>query len=44
MITVRVDPNIQLRPIKPMHAAGQPPFGGGFLKFDFSYIKHLQNA
>ena len=30
--------------IKPMHAVGQPPFGGGFLSFDFSHMRHLQNA
>ena len=30
--------------IKPMHAMGQPPFTGGFLKLDFSHIEHLKNA
>ena len=44
MITVRIDTGKQIKPIKPMHAVGQPPFGGGFLKFDFSYIEHLKNA
>lgn len=44
MITVKVDSTKQVKPIKPMHAVGQPPYGGGFLKFNFSYIKHLQNA
>ena len=44
MITVSVNPKHTIKPIKPMHAAGQPPFGGGFLKFDFSYIRHLKNA
>ncbi|MBO7170937.1 MAG: hypothetical protein J6W28_07160, partial [Clostridia bacterium] len=33
-----------VRPLKPMPAVGQPPFGGGFRKFDFSPMKHLQNA
>ena len=27
-----------------MHAVGQPPFGGGFMKFDFSHMEHLKNA
>lgn len=44
MITIRVNSDKQIKPIKPMHAMGQPPYGGGFLKFDFSHIKHLQNA
>ena len=44
MITVRIDTGNRIKPIKPMHAVGQPPFGGGFLKFDFSYIQHLKNA
>ena len=30
--------------IKPMHAVGQPPFGGGFLCFDFSHMEHLRRA
>ncbi|MBQ2757556.1 MAG: hypothetical protein IJF31_03640 [Clostridia bacterium] len=30
--------------IKPMHAVGQPPFSGGFLCFDFSYIDYLKKA
>ena len=30
--------------IKPMHATGQPPFVGGFNKFDFSPISWLQKA
>ncbi len=44
MITIRVNSDKQIKPIKPMHAMGQPPYGGGFMKFDFSHIKHLQNA
>lgn len=30
--------------IKPMHATGQPPFLGGFNKFDFSPIAYLKKA
>lgn len=34
----------KLGKIKPMHATGQPPFLGGFNKFDFSHISWLQKA
>jgi len=44
MITIRVDSNKQIKPIRPMHAGGQPPFAGGFRKFDFSHMRHLKNA
>ena len=30
--------------IKPMHAVGQPPFKGGFSKFDFSPMGVLKDA
>jgi hypothetical protein len=44
MVNIKVDTNKKIKNIKPMHAVGQPPFGGGFLKFDFSPIEHLKNA
>ena len=44
MATIQIDTSKQLKKIKPMHAMGQPPFAGGFRKFDFTYMKHLQNA
>ena len=44
MINVKLDTQKKIGQIKPMHAVGQPPFAGGILKFDFSHIKHLQNA
>ena len=44
MTTIRIDAQKKFGKIKKMHAVGQPPFGGGFLQFDFSPIKHLQNA
>ena len=44
MANINVDFNQILGKIKPMHAVGQPPFAGGFLSFDFSYIQHLRNA
>ena len=44
MIKITVDSAKQGKPIKRMHAVGQPPISGGFLKFDFSHMKHLQNA
>ena len=44
MVGIKLDTSKALGTIKPMHAVGQPPFDGGFLKFDFSYIKHLKDA
>ena len=44
MATVKVDLAKQVKKIKPMHAVGQPPFAGGFRKFNFTPMKHLQNA
>ncbi len=44
MITVKVDSTKQVKPIRPMHAGGQPPFAGGFRKFDFSHMRHLKYA
>ena len=44
MAKVTVDFNRAIGKIKPMHATGQPPFLGGFNKFDFSWINYLKNA
>ncbi|MBO5908720.1 MAG: hypothetical protein J6Q67_02930, partial [Clostridia bacterium] len=44
MAKINIDFSKQIGNIKPMHAVGQPPFAGGFLKFDFSYINHLKEA
>ena len=44
MAIIKVSLTKQQGKIKPMHAVGQPPFSGGFLKFNFTPIKHLQNA
>lgn len=44
MTSLHVDFQNTLGKIKPMHATGQPPFMGGFNKFDFSYIGYLQKA
>ena len=44
MATIKVDLGKRLKPIKPMHAVGQPPFSGGFRKFNFTPMKHLRNA
>ncbi len=44
MTTIRIDTQKNLGKIKPMHAVGQPPFTGGFLKFDFTHMRHLTNA
>ena len=44
MVKINVDFNSTLGRVKPMHAVGQPPFGGGFLSFDFSHMRHLTNA
>ena len=43
-MNLHVDFDQSIGKIKPMHAVGQPPFGGGFLSFDFSYIQHLTDA
>lgn len=42
--TVNVDFDQTVGKVKAMHAVGQPPFLGGFNKFDFSYIGYLQKA
>ena len=44
MATIKLDLTKQQGKIKPMHAVGQPPFAGGFRKFNFTPMKHLQNA
>ena len=44
MVNVAVDFNKKIGKIKPMHAAGQPPYKGGFLSFDFSHLQHLTDA
>ena len=44
MAKINIDFSKQIGNIKPMHAVGQPPFAGGFLKFDFSYINYLKEA
>ena len=44
MTTIKIDTSKKLGKIKTMHAVGQPPFTGGFLKFDFSHMRHLTNA
>jgi hypothetical protein len=43
MSHISVDFERTIGKIKPMHAMGQPPFSGGFLSFDFSHMRHLQN-
>ena len=44
MANIKVNLDKQIKKIKPMHAVGQPPFAGGFRAFDFTPMKHLQNA
>ena len=44
MATIKINVNENIKPIKPMHAVGQPPFWGGSGKFDFSIMQHLTNA
>ena len=44
MAIIQVDTSKRQKAIKPMHAMGQPPFSGGFRKFNFTHMKHLQNA
>ena len=44
MLHYSVDFNHTKGKIKPMHAIGQPPFSGGFLCFDFSYMDYLRRA
>ncbi len=41
---IRVDFNKTIGKIKPMHAVGQPPFLGGYLKYDFSHMDWLTQA
>ena len=43
-MNIQIDFNKRVGVIKPMHAVGQPPFSGGFLSFDFSYIERLTKA
>ena len=44
MIKLAVDFENRVGPIKPMHAVGQPPFKGGFLKLDFSPFQYIVDA
>ena len=44
MIKLAVDFENRIGPIKPMHAVGQPPFKGGFLKLDFSPFQYIVDA
>ncbi|MBQ3057500.1 MAG: hypothetical protein IJD00_00950 [Clostridia bacterium] len=44
MTEIKIDFSKAVGKIKPMHAVGQPPYAGGFLKLDFSHMKHLKNA
>ena len=44
MVNITVDSSKQLGKIKRLHEVGQPPFSGGFLKFDFSHMRHPKNA
>ena len=44
MVNVTLDFDKIVGKIKPMHAVGQPPFKGGFLKLDFSPLQHLADA
>jgi len=43
-MNIKVDFNKKIGTVKPMHSVGQPPFAGGFLQFDFSYMEHLKKA
>ena len=44
MTSIKIDFGKTVGQIKPMHAVGQPPFLGGSLCFDFSFIEHLKKA
>ncbi len=44
MAIINVDFNIIAGEIKAMHATGQPPLKGGFMKLDFSHIQYLKDA
>ena len=44
MNTVQVNFNDIIGKIKPIHATGQPPFGGGFRMLNFTPMEHLKNA
>ena len=44
MVKIKVNSENKTGKIKTMHAVGQPPFTGGFLRFDFSHMRHLKNA
>ena len=44
MPTINVDFSKAKGKIKRMHAVGQPPFSGGFNKFDFSHMQILKDA
>ena len=44
MARISIDFNNITSKIKLMQAMGQPPFAGGFLSFDFSYMNYLKEA
>ena len=44
MTRIKVDFGKTVGQIKPMHAVGQPPFLGGSLSIDFSFMEHLTKA
>jgi len=44
MKEIKVDFSKKLGAVKAMHAVGQPPFRGGFRKFDFSPMAYLRDA
>ena len=44
MARINVDFNIIAGEIKAMHATGQPPLKGGFMKLDFSHMQYLKDA
>ena len=43
-MNIQIDFDRVVGRIKPMHAVGQPPFGGGFCKLDFSPMQVLTDA
>ena len=44
MININVRFESTVGKIKPMHAVGQPPYKGGFLKFDFTHMQYITDA
>lgn len=44
MAKLQIDFKQQIGRIKPMHATGQPPFLGGFNRFDFTPMQYLKDA